>query len=67
VVVEVVFIAGCGKVPPEDDLIYIVAINKQPLVAIRAVVFANDLPVVVIIVTSRIAGVNKVFFLDSSP
>jgi len=66
-VVDVVFIAGPGKITPENDLIYVISVYKELLIVIAAVVFTDDLPVVVVIVTSRIVGVNKVFFLDSSP
>jgi len=40
----------------QQNFVNIVAIDKQPLEVIRAVIFAQHLPVVVVVVKRRCAG-----------
>ena len=50
----------------EHYLVYVVAVDKEALYVVRIIVFAQNLPVVIVIIQPCVIGVNKVFLLNPS-
>jgi len=50
----------------KQDFIDVIAVDEQPLVAARSVIFTQNLPVVVVVVSPCVIGVNKVFLFNPS-
>ena len=63
-VVDVILSAAWRPGDGIQDFVDVIAVDEQLLVAALTVIFTQYLPVVVVVVSPRIIGINEVFLLN---